>query len=102
MRQFSLFLLIFSIFGSACAQEYFMYYGGKKKYFNVSPNKILVHCTETTEVDSVKNIVKKNTSLQVSDVSRMAYKGLSLVSLSETDTAATKEKTHTIITNPKR
>ena len=90
MQKVSTFLVAFTCLTTVYSQEYFKYYGGKKQYLNVSPNKVLVHFAENTEIDSVKSIAAKNTFYQVSDVSRTAYKELKVVSLQGTDTAATR------------
>jgi hypothetical protein len=49
MKQINLFLLIFSSLMMGYSQEYYMYYGGEKRYFNVSPNKVLVQFVENAE-----------------------------------------------------
>ena len=91
MKKLSVFLLTFSSLVVTYSQEYYRYYGEEKHYFNVSPNKILVRFSGSTETDTVKSIVEKNSPYQVSDVSKTAYKELKIVSLQGTDTAATRD-----------
>ena len=59
---FILFWLTFSNLAVICAQDYFMYVGGEKRYFEISPNKILVQFAENTETKDFKSIIEKNTS----------------------------------------
>ena len=90
MKRISTFLVIFSILTVGNSQEYYTYYGGEKRYFNVSPNKILVHVAENANTDTIKSVIAKNTSFVVSDVRKTAYNGLKVVSLSGTDTTTTR------------
>ena len=80
------FVLIFSSLMVTYSQEYFKYCGERKKYFNVSPSKILVYFPENTEIDTAKSIISRNTLYQASDVVGTSYKGLNVVSFSGTNT----------------
>jgi hypothetical protein len=67
------------------AQDYFMYVGGEKHYFEISPNKIIVQFEEKATTISIKNAVQKNIPFQLSNISETNYKGLNLISFSNTD-----------------
>jgi subtilisin family serine protease len=67
------------------AQDYFMYINGEKHYFAISPNKILVQFEKKTEMNMIEKTIQKNTSFRLSDISETDYKGLNIISFSNTD-----------------
>jgi subtilisin family serine protease len=67
------------------AQDYFMYIDGKKHYFVISHNKVLVQFEKKAEMNTIRSTIQKNTSFQLSDLSETDYKGLKIVSFSNTD-----------------
>ena len=85
MKKIIVFILLFSSLTIAYAQDFFMYVGGEKRHFEISPNKMLVQFVENTETSTVKSIVGKNMSFQVSDISKTDYKEWHLVSFLDTD-----------------
>jgi subtilisin family serine protease len=74
-------------------RTYYYYYKGEKQYLNVSPDKVLVRFTENTEANTVKAAIAKNTSFQVTDISKADKKGQHLVRFAGTDTVQTMQLT---------
>jgi len=89
MKKLITFLLMVSSLNIVYAQDYFMYIKGEKRYFEVSPNKILVEFTDDTDTSTIKNIVKENTSFQLSRISRTDNKKMKLLSFQGIDKAQT-------------
>lgn len=85
MKKIIVFMLLFSSLAIAHAQDYFMYVGGEKRYFEISPNKVLVQFIENTEVSAVKSIIEKNMSFRVSNIAETDYKEWHLISFLDTD-----------------
>jgi len=85
MKKNIIFMLIFSSLNIVYARDYFMYVGGEKHYFEISPNEVLVQFTENTETNDVKDFIAKNMSLQVLDISKTDYKEWHLISFLDTD-----------------
>ena len=88
------------------AQDYFIYIKGEKRYFEVSPNKILVEFTDDTDTSTIKSIVKENTSFQLSNISKTDNKKMKLISFQGTDKTNTiglvkqwKNKGHILTSN---
>ena len=81
MKKIILLLLLVSSFTVIYAQDYFMYVGGEKRYFEISPNEMLMQFVENTEISTVKSIM----GLKVSGISETGYKGWCLVSFLGTD-----------------
>ena len=72
MKIIIVFILLFSSLAIVYAQDFFMYVGGEKRHFEISSNKMLVQFVENTETSTVKSIMGKNMSFQVSDISKTA------------------------------
>jgi hypothetical protein len=86
MKKFILFCLIFSSsLAIVYAQDYFMYIGGEKNYFEISPNKILVQFEEKADTNAIKSIIQRNTSFRLSEISKTDYKGFHLINFFDTD-----------------
>jgi subtilisin family serine protease len=66
------------------AQDYYIYVGREKRYFETSPDKIIVQFDKTT-TGLDKNALQKKTSYLLSNVSATDSKGLNLISFSNTD-----------------
>ena len=85
MKKIIVFMLLFSSLAIVYAQDFFMYVGGEKRYFEISPNKMLVQFVENTEISAVKNIMGQNRSFQVSDISKTDYREWHLVGFLDMD-----------------
>jgi hypothetical protein len=90
MKKIIIFCLLFGSLTIVYAQDYFMYVGGEKRYFEVSPNKILVQFAENMETGTVKSIIERNTSFQLSDISKTDYNEWKLIGFLDTDKTKTK------------
>lgn len=77
--------LFFNFLGMASfAQDYFIYIGGEKHYFEISPNKILVQFAEDKDVSDIAEIVKENSSFELTDVKKLE-RNLCLISFDGTN-----------------
>ena len=92
MKKNIILMLLFSSLAIVVyAQDFFMYVGGEKRYFEISPNEMLMQFVENTEIRSAKSIVEKNMSFQVSNISKTDYIEWTLVSFSNTDKTKIKK-----------
>ena len=86
-----LMLLFSSLTIVVYAQDFFMYVGGEKRYFEISPNEMLMQFVENTEISSAKRIMGKNMSFRISNISKTDHIEWNLVSFSNTDKTKIKE-----------
>ncbi|MDR2585505.1 MAG: S8 family serine peptidase [Prevotellaceae bacterium] len=61
-------------------QELFRYVNGEKRFFEISSNQIIAQFDEKLTYDDIKNLLEKETSLQMSGIEGTNYKKFKLVS----------------------
>ncbi len=98
MKKIIVFILLLSNFTFAYTRDYFMYVNGEKRFFEISPNEMLVQFVENTETSAAKSIIEKNMSFKVSDVSKTDNKEWHLIRFSDTDKTHGQNKNNRVYT----
>ena len=76
------------------AQEYYRYFNGEKHYFEISSNKVIFKVNEKLTEDAIETSFRKNSSLQVSDISATAHQEYKLASVSDVNRNAMMQLTN--------